>query len=60
VLVPGAVELVALGLGSYWGARSIIQNSPVESRDRNAGFASLFVGNFEENPGEGEMIETSA
>jgi hypothetical protein len=60
VLVPGAVELVALGLGSYWGARSIIQNSPVESRGRNAGFASLFVGNFEENPGEGEMIETSA
>jgi hypothetical protein len=34
VLVPGAVELVALGLGSYWGARSIIQNSPVESRAR--------------------------
>jgi hypothetical protein len=28
------VKAVALGLGSYWGARSIIQKSAVESRDR--------------------------
>jgi len=34
VLIPGAMKGVALGLGSNWGARSIIQKESVESSDR--------------------------